>query len=150
MRSLFIDDQDQLRSGWRALIFLLAFAFLAVVLGSLAQISLSILNLEAPPGSPINLTVNALASLTAALLIGWLCGKLLEKLPFRAMGASLTSRSVFNLMAGLLLGSTTIGLAVFIAYAFGGLRFELDHEGGQTVVSSLLTSLAVFAAAAAF
>ncbi|HVF46853.1 MAG TPA: type II CAAX endopeptidase family protein [Pyrinomonadaceae bacterium] len=150
MRSLFINDQDQLRSGWRAIIFLFAFVFLAGVLGTIVQIGLATENVEASSSSSSYLIASALTSLIAAILVGWQCGKLLENLPFRALGAAFIGRWPFNLIAGLTVGAATIGLAVLVAYAFGGLGFEWNQADYKVVLSSLIVSFAVFAAAAAF
>lgn len=150
MRSLFINDQDQLRSGWRALIFLLAFVFLAAVLGAIGQIGLATFNVGSASRSPGYLIANGLASLIAAILIGWLCGSVLEHLPFRTLGVAFAGRWAFHLMIGLVGGAATLGMAVFVAYAFGGLRFALNQDGTRAIVESLLVSLAVFAVAAAF
>jgi len=150
MRSLFINDQDQLRSGWRVAAFLAAFVFFAAILAVIVQTILAALDIHLETRPVPYLVTHSFASLILAILLGWLFGKFLENLPFRALGAAFTNRWLLNLIAGLIVGSLTIGIAVFAAYALGGLRFEWNREQTSTILNSLMVSLAVFGVAAAF
>jgi hypothetical protein len=47
-------------------------------------------------------------------VIGWLCGKYLEGLPFRALGAWFTGGWAVHLIAGIIIGTATIALAVLL------------------------------------
>lgn len=103
------------------------------------------------PGRPVFYVSNSLLSLATAILAGWLCGKLLEGLSFRALGASFSKGWLRHFVLGLLVGGGSIGLAVAIPLAFGGVGFRFNSEASQgEVFNSLLNALAVFAAAAAF
>ncbi len=140
-----------MRSGWRAAIFLLAFLIVATVLGFVANVALTAVHLAPAPQSGAFLVINGVLSLIPAILIGWGCGKLFEKLPFRALGAAFTRGWFRHFVLGSVIGAATLGFAVMIAFIFGGLRFELDTAAGSSgLLSSLGISLVVFAAAAAF
>ncbi len=151
LKSIFVDRRNILRSGWRFTIFLVGFVVLAVALGGIVRSILTAANIPAGQGSILFLTVNSATSLFAALLVGWLCGKLLEGVSFRALGAWFTKLWANHLVLGVLIGSATIGFAVLIAVTFGGLRFTPNPDHGSTAI--LLTlggSFTVFAVAAAF
>ena len=94
MKFLFFDETGTLRSGFRALIFLLSFTFVAVVLGTVAQAVLAAMKIDAAQNSGLYLVVNGTLSLIPAIVIGWLSGKLLENMPFRALGGGIYERLV--------------------------------------------------------
>ncbi len=96
------------------------------------------------------LAANAFAALIPAIVVGWLCGKWLEKLPFGALGASFSGGWLRNFVLGVVAGGATLSFAVLVAFVFGGQRFELNLANGwQHILTSLTVSFAVFAAAAA-
>lgn len=90
------------------------------------------------------------ASLAAAVFAGWLSGKLLEGLPYRALGLSLVSGWIRNLLVGIALGAATLSLAVLVAMSFGGMSFARSDADGFSVAQTAVTSLLIFAVAAAF
>lgn len=150
-KSIFLDKWNILRSGWRFSVFFAAFFFLAIAFGGAARLLLAAANIPAGQSSTMFLIVNAIFTLIPALLVGWLCGTLLEALPFRSLGAWFTQFWAKHFILGLLMGTSTIGLAVLIAAAFGGLRFTFNPDHGNTAIwLTLAVSFAVFAAAAAF
>lgn len=150
-RTIFFGRDEKLRSGWRFAVFIAGFILVALVLGSIAVAVLVSLNVGIEPGSRKFLTVNGVLSLIAAILVGWLCGKYLEGLPFNALGASFTKSWLKHLALGLVFGTLTLCLAVGIAYAFGGLRFKLnEYQDSSKILLALSTSFVVLAVAAAF
>ena len=151
LNASIFDNNGNLRSGWRAGIFLFAFIFVSVIIGTAAQAAFVAAGVEIKAGSPLFLVVNGITLLTTALVIGWLCGKWLEDLPFRTLGASFTKSWLKHLIVGSVAGALTLAFAVAIAFSFGGERFVLNIEAGtEAVAKSLAVSLLVFAAAAAF
>ena len=151
IHQIFIDKNGTLRSGWRAAIFLFAFIFASVILGTIVQAFFYVVFPDGQVGQLLSLTFNSLAAFVPAIVIGWLCGKWLEKLPFSALGASFTNGWLKHLALGLLVGSITLTFAVLIACVFGGERFELNLAGGwQPVLQTLAVSFGVFATASAF
>lgn len=151
LNAYIFENNGNLRSGWRAGIFLFAFIFVSVTIGTATLAVFATAGIESKAGSPIFLVVNGLTSLITALVIGWLCGKWLESLPFRALGASFTKSWLKHLIVGSAVGAFTLAFAVAIAFGFGGERFVLNVEAGtEAVARSLAVSLLVFAAASAF
>ncbi|MGB5015413.1 MAG: CPBP family glutamic-type intramembrane protease, partial [Pyrinomonadaceae bacterium] len=147
---IFIGKDGQLRSGWRAGVFLFGFIFFSVILGTIVQAIMFTANFESASLQSISLAANAVAALIPAIVIGWLCGKWLEKLPFGALGASFSGGWIRNFMLGIVAGGATLSFAVLVAFVLGGQRFELNLANGwQPVLTSLAVSFGVFAAAAA-
>ena len=152
LKSIFLDERNILRSGWRFLVFFAAFSFLAIAFGGVAGLLLSAADIRSEKeSSALFLLINGIFMLIPALLIGWLCGKLLERLPFRALGAWFTKFWLKHLVLGAVIGAATLGLAVLIASIFGGLRFTLNPDRDRaSILFSLAISLAVFAVGAAW
>jgi membrane protease YdiL (CAAX protease family) len=144
VRQLFFDDNGRLRSGFRLAIFCTIF-FFAVAVAS------GIVNLILPPTTPpyVYRLGGALLALSVALFVGWLCGKLLEGLPFRALGAWFTEGWLRNFLFGSLAGAATLCLAVLIAVVFGGLSFELRAVDVSALITGLASSFVLLGAAAA-
>lgn len=151
MKPIFFNERGQIRSGWRVAVFILAFTFAAVLLGTIGQMAMAALGIDPERGSRAYFAANAVLSLIPAILVGWVCGKFLEQLPFRVLGAAFTDGWFKHLIFGLVVGAATLGFAVLIAYISGGLRFEVNDGGGfGAIVISIAMSFLVFAAAAAF
>ena len=148
IRKVFKNETGRLRSGWRALIFLLAFGAAGLIAGSIVGSLLFLVDGDLPIA--VLLSINGVVSLVLALTVGWACGKFLEGLPFKALGASFSPRWFSHLGLGIAIGSLTLGVAVLSAAAFGGLSFVLSDAGPAAITRSLFVSLLVFAAAAAF
>lgn len=148
---ILFDEHGRLRSGWRACVFLFAFIFVSIIVGSAQMFAFSALKFDATHATLLVLGVTGFLSLISALSLGWVCGRLFERLPFRAIGAAFTKGWLKHFLAGCLIGAVTLSFAVLIALVFGGERFELGLDNGfVAVISSLGLSLVVFAAAAAF
>jgi membrane protease YdiL (CAAX protease family) len=149
--NILFGEDGKLRSGWRFAIFV--FGFLFLYLGVAAAIFTAIFALGGPTdqGNAVFLTINGLVSLTIALVVGWLCGKYLEGLPFEALGSSLKNRWLVNLLIGLVGGAATFAIGAGVGIVFGGLSFSFNADAPATsILSTLLISFLVFAAAAAF
>lgn len=149
-RSIFFGEDGLLRSGWRFAIFVVLFLSAGTVLGMTVVGLLYALSTSAPPGSSTFLALNGLVSLAVAIAAGWLCGKYLERLPFRALGVSFHRRWALNLAIGLVVGAVTFGFAALLGIAGGGLTFTTNEAPGGEIWRTLIVSFLVFAAAAAF
>ncbi len=149
-RTVIFDETDRLRSGWRFLIFALAFTFAGLFVGTLTLVFLEGVFGISVRGSAQFLITNGLASLAVALLVGWLCAKFLEGLPYRSLGAWFTNGWLGQLIVGLLVGSVTFALAAAVSMISGGLSFSQNEVSWSAVGWTLLVSFVIFAAAAAF
>jgi len=139
------------RSGWRFAIFLALFIFLGMVFGAAAVLLSTLVLGPAEPGNAFSLTLNGVVSTAVALFVGWLCGKYLENLPFEALGASFKNRWLVNLLLGIVGGGLTFAIGAGVGVLFGGLSFSFNADApANSVITTLLISFFVFAAAAAF
>ncbi|CAN5357755.1 hypothetical protein BH10ACI1_BH10ACI1_01660 [soil metagenome] len=151
VQDFFINRAERLRSGWRFVIFLLAFFFFGAIFGGAAVLVLSALKVEGGADSVAFILVSDGISLILAILLDWLCGKFFEDLPFRALGASFDGKWLKDFAFGLLIGAVSIGFAVLIAAAAGGLSFSFNQtQGTPAILLTLGVSFGVFAVAAAF
>lgn len=149
-RAIFFDQAGRPRSGWRFLIFLLVFISLVLLVRSVSRFVFLLLSLPYDFESPEFFALNALVMLVPTLVASWLCGKYLEGLPFRALGAWFTEGWLRNFGVGLLLGAATLLVAVLLGIAFGGLRFTSGADDPSLVGRSLGVAFVTFAFAAAF
>ncbi|HVF30525.1 MAG TPA: type II CAAX endopeptidase family protein [Pyrinomonadaceae bacterium] len=139
----FFGPAGLLRSGWRFAIFAVLFALAIVVL--------SLLSFAIPRTVPgmVFRWASVVIVLLSALLIGWLCARRLERLPFSSLGLSFTRRWFTHLIIGLVVGIATIGIAILIAMVFGGLSFQVNPIGGGQLAAGLGMSFIFLAVAAA-
>lgn len=151
VNEIFFDSTGRLRSGWRVAIFIVAFLAAATATSVIAFTALSLGSVVVPgAGSAFAFIANGIALLVPALVVGWLCGKLLDRVPFRALGAWFTKGWFGHLVGGIAVGAATLGLAVGIAMIVGGLKFEVNSVSGKVLATSLAGSFLVFALGAAW
>ncbi len=143
--NFLFNDAGRLRSGWRFLIFQLSLVIFGTAFGETISFSLAQMSVVYERGSVLAFVVQNLVLLVPALFLGWLCGKFLEGLPFRALGASLTKKGFKDFGFGLIVGALSISLAVLLACLFGSLRLEANNSAGATAIGlTLAVSLFVF------
>lgn len=150
IQTIFFNDFGRLRSGWRFLIFLLLTALFEILFRGFAFAALNNLPVGYSDNGILNETVFRSISLLVSVLAGWLCGKFLENLPFRALGVWFTENWLKDLILGLIFGAAAVSLAVLIAVIFGGLSFTFNEKAGQSaILLTLGVSFVIFAVAAA-
>ena len=149
--NIFYGSDGKLRSGWRFAVFVLSFVFFGLAFGTASIAIMSVAYPAVQPGGGIFLVVNSVVSLAVALIAGWLCGKYLESLPFETLGASLSSGWATHLLTGFAGGAVTFALGAGIGMLTGGLSFSTNSAAtGESIISTLVVSFLIFAAAAAF
>ncbi len=142
---LFFNQTKRLRSGWRFLLFLLLVLFFASFFGAVVREIFLRLPVNFDDSSLLSFIYPNFILLTVTIFVGWLCGRFLENLPFRALGCWFTENWLKDLSFGLTLGTISILFAALIGVIFGGLSFQLNQTNGQSAI--LLTfgvSLVVF------
>ena len=151
MPKIFSNEFGRLRSGWRALFFVLAFLALAFVIVVVLRAAYAVLHELGPfprlafmPDLIFRLTM-----LSAALGAGYLCARWLEGLPWRSLGLTLHKNWLRDLLLGFAIGFVGLAVAVAIAAAGGGLRFSFGGAGMiLPVVRSLVGSAFLLCVAA--
>jgi uncharacterized protein len=154
IQEIFLNRVGRLRSGWRLGVYALLL-YPGIRLSAEFIITLLSLILGPSTQSVLNgnwgFVVQGFIVLIPATLIGWLCGKVLEDLPTRALGWGFHRGWFKNLLFGSLIGAVSLLLATAIAAAPGGLRFTLNAPlMFETVGRTLLTSAPIFIIAAAW
>lgn len=148
---LFFNEKNRLRSGWRVALFLVLFFLFFEALVGFSVFVLTNLPVGFGAGSLLAMSLVSFTGLILALFLGWLGGRLLEGLPFRALGASFTKNCLKDLIWGLLIGAGSLAFAVLIAVIFGGYGFRVNESaGGTAILLTLGASFIVFALGAAF
>lgn len=147
---IFINQNKRLRSGWRFAVFLLALFFLSGVIGGIGGLILYYLPIGFSGNSLLGFIFTNSILLFASIFIGWLCGKFLEDLPFRALGTWFTKNWLKDLLMGLLFGAGSIGLAALILVVFGATTFQFNASAGSSaILLTLAISLGIFTFGAA-
>jgi CAAX protease family protein len=152
MRQIFFNDFNRLRSGWRVLLFILAFFAIYYPLAALEWIAYVALR-EVGPWSP---SYSFLADLAYRFLLlicalggGYLCARFFEGLPWRSLGLGLHEGWLRDLVIGCAIGFISLAVAVGIATAAGGLRFSVsDSSTILPLAKSLIGSLFILFVAA--
>ncbi len=147
---VFINQKGRLRSGWRFTVFMLALLLASGLIGAILGAIIYYLPADFPYGNLTGFLLPQIVLLTLAILVGWLCGKFLEDLPFRALGAWFTKNWFKDFASGLIIGAGSIGLAALIAFISGAMSFQYNAAAGsRAIFFTLAVSLVVFAFGAA-
>lgn len=150
LTNFFFNEHGRLKSGWRFLIFQLLFVIFGFPYGLGIELSLRNLSIAYDKGGVLSFVVPSFILLSLALFFGWLCGKFLEGLPFRALGAWFTKNWVRDFGSGLTIGAASIAIAVLLAILLGGMRLQINETSDSSAIFSTLgVSLVVFIIAAA-
>lgn len=151
-----VGGRRRLRAFWRILAFLVLFAGLASVLGSLLVVGWAAAGggaaagIEQDLGSSAVLLINGVASLPAVLIALWVAGRLLDRRPFGDFGFRLSGGWFLDLGFGLMLGAGLMAAIFFIQLSAGWVTvtgtFETVRPGasfGLAVLAPVVTFLCV-------
>jgi membrane protease YdiL (CAAX protease family) len=145
MEQIFFNAAGRIRSGWRFLIFQLLFVFFGTAFGAAIMLSLEKMSVFYESGSVISFVVPNVVLLVGSLVCGWLCGKFLEGVPFRALGLWFTKNWFKDLIFGSVIGAASITFAVLIGALFGGMRLQWNESAGSSAIFvTLFVSFVVF------
>jgi membrane protease YdiL (CAAX protease family) len=151
MREIFINEFGRLRSGWRLLLYILTVialslflteAFRAIYLAVLAK------ELRVPLAGFVWDFGYRFFLLATALAAGYLCARVLERLPWRSLGLTLHRRWLRDFVIGSALGFAAILIAVAIAKLGSGLHFSFGDDGLPAIARSMLGSTVLLIVAA--
>ncbi|HZH90892.1 MAG TPA: type II CAAX endopeptidase family protein [Pyrinomonadaceae bacterium] len=150
---IFLNRHGRLRSGWRLAIFCAAYyAMLGAIFITLYGIFhlLGISDPNARLAGTLGYIVQAFVLLTAALVVGWGCGRWFEDLPLRALGWARHRGWLRDLIIGSLLGAASLMLAALVATAFRGFSFGVGASiSSVAFVKTFFGSAVIFVIAAA-
>jgi membrane protease YdiL (CAAX protease family) len=137
-RYIFINDEKEMRSGWRVLAFLICFIIVASLLTGLTNAfatlfpSLDFLLVE--PSGPeylsrhelIYLGVTNVRNLGSALIASAVCARALERRRLGSVGFRLHRGCARDFGLGSLMGAASLAIAVGIAASAGALIFDVQ------------------------
>jgi len=135
LRKLFINSDDELRSGWRVLAFLLTVIVAIILLNGLLQgvatLFPSVGNLLRDHAL-ITSFISQILNLTAALAATALCARYLEHRSLSSVGFKRHRGWWRDFLLGSVLGAMSLALAVGIQAAAGAVSFTRQpHDTGQ-------------------
>ncbi len=150
MNAIFIGTDGKLRSGWRAAVFLLAFFLVASILIVISINAIALMPLDDSETAQLPIIIPFAVLTVVALVIGWLCAKFFEKLPYHSLGASLKNNWLAHLASGLAVGAVTFLLAIIIVLASGSMSFSFNAASAtNAIATTLLTTFVIFTVGAA-
>src|SRR6266498_39682 len=151
-RTLFINRWSRLRSGWRVVVFAILYIALLFLIGGLLRLVYAIAvysGMGFRPGEYFANVVFRLTILIAALVAGFICNRVLEGLPWRALGLSFHPRWWSHFLIGSLIGVASIVLAAATAKVGGGLSLSFDGKDMMPLlIKALISAGALFILAA--
>jgi membrane protease YdiL (CAAX protease family) len=160
-RNIFFNPENELRSGWRVLIFIITFLLSSLLI----TVLVSILGRIFPPinsifnepdasrplteGEVIYAGLNSLVVTIAALAATAFCARLLEGRSLASVGYKLHVGWLRDFLMGAALGAATLAVAVLMAAAAGALRFSAQASSFSVIFRGFaILSLALLIAAA--
>lgn len=150
MNLIIYDNNGVLRSGWRALFFLFAYLLISGVTIFAFLIVRGEADAEKPTTGFLPLVIPFAVATITAIALGWVFGRVFEKVPFPALGVSFRGSWIKHVGLGLGFGGVTIGLAVIAAVATGSMSIALNREShGSAIAWNLASTFLVFFVGAA-
>jgi membrane protease YdiL (CAAX protease family) len=160
-KTIFINDEGELRCGWRILAFMVAFLILttmiAVLVAAFAMLSPAFGSLFAGRDHDASglrqlarSFVETTGLLTAAGAASLLCARLLERRTFSSVGYKLHPGWFHDLALGLVLGAITLAIAVGTIAAAGAVSFEVQSGAALRIALGFAGLGLYFLLAAAF
>ena len=147
-QQLFLNEKGRLRSGLRLVIFLFVYVGLLFVCGLMARVGYAVAVRISPgfsTGPYLQDVIFRGMLLATALLAGFICTRLLDGLPWRALGLAFHKSWFRDFIVGSVIGVLSLALATLIATLGGGLRFSLSgREMLFQVVQTLVLSGVLF------
>jgi CAAX protease family protein len=138
LAAVFINREKELRSGWRALLFFLAFVmaiiFIRGVVDTLARLipSLRFLVVDSPAETAserwrlLAMLIGALETLAAAFIASFVCARWLERRTLRSVGFKLHRGWAKDFALGSLIGAASLAFAVGLIAAAGAAHFTVQ------------------------
>ena len=155
VRTVFLNDERELRSGWRVCVFVACLVALTLILrGMVAMAAVFLPGLrtitEAPPDvqSPahtiLEFFLDSGVNLLAAIIATYICARKLEHRSFGSVGFKPHSGWLYLFAIGTLLGAGTLGLAIAAETVVGSATFRPQGNSTVQLLSTLVPLFAVF------
>lgn len=161
-RRIFMNDESELRCGWRVLVFVFVFIVAEMLLAGLIKVAgtlfpvLSFMADQRTSGEALStrgvllLYVNAGRDLSAALIATIVCAHVLEHRSLASVGYKLHRGWFKDISLGSLVGCCSLAIAVGVAAVAGAVTFNVRAENPRMLGTGLLITFGFFLAAGAF
>jgi membrane protease YdiL (CAAX protease family) len=160
LRKVFVNDEGELRCGWRAACFIACLYVVARLMGgmvSLAGVFVPSIRhfieppaaLESPERSLLRFGVESAVSSGAAILATYICAAKLEHRTVGSVGFGLHRGWGRLFVVGSLLGAGTLGVGIAVEAAMGSATFGNQHHSAVQLLSGFGEVFIVFVMAAA-
>ena len=148
LKNLFVNDEGELRSLWRVLVFILVFQVVFWVIGGflgvLAIIQPAFKELLIRAQNPVGRSwpfllvflITQVVTVVAVLVANGVCARWLERRSFASTGFKLHPRWWRDFLLGSLLGGATLAVAVAIAATAGATRLQVSNADGIILLQS--------------
>jgi len=161
--AIFINDEKELRSGWRVLLFFLAFTLAIILVSGIAETleklipPLRFLASKPQPDAPtasrylwLSLLITQVETLAAALIATFVCARWLERRTLRSVGFKLHRGWLKDFAFGSLIGAATLAFAVGLEAVARAVQFSVQTTGAILLLRNFCYMLVFFLFAAAF
>jgi uncharacterized protein len=160
-RYIFMNGEDELRSGWRVLAFFFFFVLAVSLLTALTKVieilfpSARLFLAEPLESSSlsrsalVSLYVVNLRSLAAAIIATAISARLLERRSFASVGFKLHKKWLRDLALGCAMGAAALAITVGIAAAAGSITFNVQARAAAALARGFLIAFFFFFIAAA-
>ncbi|HEV8483412.1 MAG TPA: type II CAAX endopeptidase family protein [Blastocatellia bacterium] len=159
-KTLLVNDEGELRCGWRVLVFFVIFLILSTLFAALAAIGGVILAVQDAIGgtyadvSPAQKLAGSfiitIISLFSVILASAFCARLLERRSLASVGYKLHPGWWRDFGLGLTLGAVSLGLSVGIMFLAGSASFRTQTTDVASLASGFIALFIFFLLAAAF
>lgn len=141
----FFNRAGRVRSFWRLLVFVVVYLCVTYPAFLFVQVGLSLVlpreTYELVFGeSAWGFVLQSVMLFGTAALAGWGCGRVMEDVPWRALGWAVHRGWGRDLLLGILLGGVGIGVAFAVGRVFGGYRVSFS---GATLWPAIVETVAV-------
>jgi CAAX protease family protein len=147
--AVFVNDEKELRSGWRVLLFFIAFALAVIFLKGVAETaarlipSLRFLAAESLPEGPaadqlrlLAMLIGVLETLAAAVIASFLCAHFLERRALASVGFKLHRGWLKDFALGSLIGGASLAVAVGLIAVAGAVHFDVQTTDARPLALS--------------
>jgi membrane protease YdiL (CAAX protease family) len=160
-RYIFMNEEGELRSGWRILAFFLFFILAASLLMALTKVFTTLFPsfnslLAEPIGSDslsrsglISLFAGNLRNLAAAAIASAISARMFERRSFASIGFKLHRKWQRDFFLGCAMGAAALAIAVGIAVAVGTITFSVQTKNLASVSQGFVIAFLFFMIAAA-
>jgi membrane protease YdiL (CAAX protease family) len=150
-RYIFINDETELRSGWRVLAFVICFIIVELLLAGLTKVFATLFpSLEyLSRHELIYLGVSNVRDLATAVIASAVCARTLERRRLGSVGFRLHRGSPRDFALGSLMGAASLAIAVGIAASVGALTFDVQTREWAPLVGGFMIASLFFVIAGA-